>query len=226
MFGDRLPLLERYAGWLAGAGIERGLLGPREAERLWPRHLLNCAGLADLVVTGASVCDVGSGAGLPGVVLAAQREDCFVVLLEPLLRRATFLEEVVADLGLRNARVVRGRAEQHTARYDVVTSRAVAPLDRLAAWSLPLVGEEGVVLALKGARARQEVEEHAAALAALGVQEVEVVDAPSPEPEASTEVVRLVPGPPPRRGPGRPGARGPRVGRSPGSRPRRPPRAR
>jgi 16S rRNA (guanine527-N7)-methyltransferase len=207
VFGDRLALLEQYVAWLAGPGIERGLLGPRERERLWTRHVLNCAGLAALVPPGSRVCDVGSGAGLPGVVLAAQRPDCVITLLEPLLRRAAFLSEVVADLGLTDVRVVRERAEDHREQYDVVTGRAVAPLDRLAGWLLPLTLEDGVVLALKGARATQEVAEHRQQLEDLGVRSLEVLPLRSPDPEASTEVVRLRPGAVPRRRP--------EVGRSP-----------
>jgi len=134
VFGDALPQVEAYAELLAGPGVERGLLGPREAPRLWERHLLNCAGLAELLEPGEVVADVGSGAGLPGVVLALLRPDVTVVLVEPLLRRSTFLEEVVAVLGLRTAVVRRARAEElaGTLLVDTVVARAVAPLDRLA----------------------------------------------------------------------------------------------
>jgi 16S rRNA (guanine527-N7)-methyltransferase len=159
VFASRLPLAERYAGWLADAGVVRGLIGPREVPRLWDRHLLNCAVLADGVPDGASVADIGSGAGLPGLVLAIRRPDLQVTLVEPLLRRTTFLEEVVADLGLDHVEVVRGRAEQlHGKRtFDVVTSRAVAPLERLLGWSLPLCASGGQVLAIKGSSAAEEV---------------------------------------------------------------------
>lgn len=187
---------QRFAGWLSGPGIERGLLGPRERERLWSRHLLNCAGLAALVADDAAVCDVGSGAGLPGIVLALQRRDCRITLLEPLLRRADFLHEVVDDLGLEHVRVVRARAEEHQEQYDVVTARAVAPLDRLARWLLPLTDPHGQILALKGSSARRELDEHRAALKALGIDELDVVHVASPDPAAATEVVRLTPGPP------------------------------
>jgi 16S rRNA (guanine527-N7)-methyltransferase len=149
---------ERYAAWLAGAGVERGLLGPREADRLWDRHLLNCAVVGVLLAPGDRVVDVGSGAGLPGIPLALARPDCTVVLLEPLARRAAFLDEVVADLGLApRVTVVRGRAEDHAGTYDVVTARAVAPLERLAGWCLPLLRPGGRLLAIKGARAAAEV---------------------------------------------------------------------
>lgn len=156
---SRWPLVERYAELLATAGVQRGLIGPREAPRLWDRHLANCAVLEDLMPRGASVCDVGSGAGLPGVVLALVRPDLQVALLEPLLRRTTFLEEVVADLGLANVEVLRGRAEElHGARtFDVVTSRAVAPLDRLLGWSMPLVAGAGAMVAMKGSSVADEI---------------------------------------------------------------------
>ena len=155
----RLELAERYAELLATEGVVRGLIGPREGSRLWERHLLNCAVLGELVPTGATVCDIGSGAGLPGVVLAIARPDLTVTLVEPLLRRTTFLQEVVADLGLGGVEVLRGRAEaMHGDRtFDVVTSRAVAPLDRLLAWSMPLVAPNGALVAMKGSSAADEI---------------------------------------------------------------------
>lgn len=161
MFRDRLPAAERYAELLATEGVVRGLIGPREAPRLWERHLLNCAVLADGIAEGADVCDIGSGAGLPGMVLAVRRPDLTVTLVEPLLRRATFLNEAVTELGLSNVEVVRARAEElhGTRSFSVVTSRAVAPLDRLLRWSLPLVRQGGFVLAMKGASAAVEVDE-------------------------------------------------------------------
>lgn len=160
-------MAEAYAGWLSGAGVVRGLIGPREVSRLWDRHLLNCAVLGDLIPEGSSVADIGSGAGLPGVVLAIARPDLTITLVEPLLRRTTFLSEVVADLGLGRVEVVRGRAEAlHGSRvFDVVTSRALAPLPRLLDWSMPLVAPHGAVLALKGSAAEDEIAESAAELA-------------------------------------------------------------
>src|SRR3954451_23380282 len=151
-FASALPSVERYAALLASAGTERGLLGPREVPRLWDRHLLNCAVLTDEIPRSATVCDVGRGAGLPGIVLALRRSDLRMTLVEPLLRRTTFLEEVVDELQLDNVEVVRGRAEDlHGCRtFDVVTSRAVAPLPKLLRWCLPLTRPGGEVLALKG----------------------------------------------------------------------------
>ena len=167
---DRLPLAEAYAEALATAGVERGLIGPREAPRLWDRHLLNCAVLGDLLPQGATVADIGSGAGLPGLVLAIHRPDLRMTLIEPLLRRTTFLEELVDQLGLDNVEVVRGRADLlHGKRtFDVVTSRAVAPLGRLLEWSMPLVGAQGALVAMKGSSIATEIEEAADVLDALG----------------------------------------------------------
>lgn len=166
---DRLPLAESYAGLLATAGVERGLIGPREAPRLWDRHLLNCAVLGDLLPPEASVADVGSGAGLPGLVLAIHRPDLRMTLIEPLLRRTTFLEEAVAQLSLDNVQVVRGRADSlHGERtFDVVTSRAVAPLVRLLEWSMPLVAPEGALVAMKGSAVVDEIAEARPTLEAL-----------------------------------------------------------
>jgi len=177
LFGTRLDLAARYADLLVTAGVERGLLGPREAPRVWDRHLLNCAVVGERIPPGASVVDVGSGAGLPGIVLAVSRPDLTVTLLEPLARRAQFLSEVVDDLGLDTVSVVRGRAEDQATRVsgDVVAARALAPLDRLARWCLPLAAPGGQVLALKGVTAREEVQAHRSAVVAAGGGEPRLV---------------------------------------------------
>ena len=182
VFGEALPRLEQYAALLAGPGTERGLLGPREVPRLWERHLLNCAGLSELVTDGQVVLDLGSGAGLPGLVLALQRPDVQVVLVESLQRRAAFLSECVAELGLRNTLVRRARAEELHGKLevDVVTARAVAPVDRLAAWALPLLREGGRLLALKGERAEAELELARPVLARLGARDATVVEVGDP----------------------------------------------
>lgn len=179
VFGAGLGTAQRYAALLASAGVERGLLGPREVDRLWERHLLNCAVVAELIEPGERVVDIGSGAGLPGLALAIARPDVTVTLVEPLLRRSTFLREAVAELGVAVA-VVRGRAEDAAVRdevggADAVTSRAVAPLDRLTGWSLPLLRDGGRMLAIKGERAAGEVAEHRRGMAALGAEDVRVV---------------------------------------------------
>jgi 16S rRNA (guanine527-N7)-methyltransferase len=195
VLGDAAARVERYAGLLAGAGVERGLLGPNEVPRLWERHLLNSAVIAELVprTRPCSLVDLGSGAGLPGVVLALVLPDVEVILLEPALRRATFLEECVAELRLGNARVVRARAEQMagTLAADVVTARAVAPLDKLASLALGLIKPGGIVLAIKGAKALAEVRDAAGALSRLGVREVEVLTAGSGKVDPAATVVRL-----------------------------------
>jgi 16S rRNA (guanine527-N7)-methyltransferase len=177
VFSHSLDRATAYAELLAGPGTDRGLMGPREVPRLWERHLLNCAVLTDLVEEGATVCDIGSGAGLPGLVMAIRRPDLQITLVEPLLRRTTFLAEAVEVLGLVNVAVVRGRADalHGIQTFDVVTSRAVAPLGRLLGWSLPLVRRGGVVLAMKGESAAEEVEAVADDLAVLGGGEPEIV---------------------------------------------------
>jgi 16S rRNA (guanine527-N7)-methyltransferase len=172
LFGDRLPAARRYAEHLATTGVEWGLVGPHEASRVWERHVLNCAVVADLVPVGARVLDIGSGAGLPGIPLALARTDLHIVLVEPLSRRVEWLHMVLADLEL-PIEVARGRAEDAQVRRrwegaDVVTSRAVAPLHRLAAWCLPLVRPGGMMLAVKGVSAPAEVERDAQAVAASG----------------------------------------------------------
>ena len=167
---DRVGLLTAYAALLADAGVTRGLIGPREVPRLWDRHLLNCAVVTDSVPPDSSVADVGSGAGLPGLVWAICRPDLTVTLIEPLLRRVTFLNEAVAALGVTNVEVLRARAEDvHGQReFDVVGSRAVAPLDRLSAWCLPLVRRSGLMVAMKGSSAADEIQSAGASIARLG----------------------------------------------------------
>lgn len=197
VFGDRLPLAVRYAELLAGAGVERGLVGPREAPRLWDRHLLNCAGLTELLEPGQRVLDLGSGAGLPGIVLGIRRTDVSVVLVEPLLRRATFLGEVLEELGLGHVSVRRARAEELAGQElaDVVTARAVAPLDRLAGWALPLLRVGGRLLAQKGDRAEAELAAGRPALRRAGAETATVVTVGSATEQTHARVVVVVRGP-------------------------------
>lgn len=162
-FGAGSDRATRFAELLAVHGVERGLIGPREVDRLWERHLLNSVAIAECVPQGAAVVDVGSGAGLPGVPLAIARPDLSVVLLEPMARRIAWLEEVVTKLDLDNVEVVRGRAEEKSVRQqvgdrDVATARAVAPLGKLAGWCLPLLRVGGQLIALKGSSAADEIE--------------------------------------------------------------------
>lgn len=174
VFSRALPLAERFADLLTREATVRGLIGPREVPRLWDRHLLNCAVITDLMPVDSSVCDIGSGAGLPGIVLAIRRPDLDVTLVEPLLRRTTFLELAVSTMELSNVHVHRGRAEElhgdpsWAGRFDVVTSRAVAPLDRLSRWSLPLVRGGGLFLAMKGSSAADELRAAAPVIGRLG----------------------------------------------------------
>jgi 16S rRNA (guanine527-N7)-methyltransferase len=151
--------LARFANWLTGAGIERGFLGPREVDRIWDRHIANCAVVEELIPEGSKVFDIGSGAGLPGLVLAIVRPDITIGLIEPLMRRSEFLNEVVADLGISNqVTVIRGRAEELKGQTaPVVTARAVAPLGKLLTWSLPLTTKGGQILAMKGSSAATEI---------------------------------------------------------------------
>jgi len=177
LLGDQLPVMVRYAEALADAGVLRGLIGPREVPRLWDRHLLNCAVLTLAIEPGERVADVGSGAGLPGLVLAILRRDLDVVLLEPLLRRTVFLQEMVDELGLSNVTVRRARAEECRdlrGSFDVVTARAVAPLPRLLDCTLPLLRGGGRLLALKGASAADEVAEVRSGPMAAAIATVEV----------------------------------------------------
>ncbi|UYG17635.1 16S rRNA (guanine(527)-N(7))-methyltransferase RsmG [Brachybacterium huguangmaarense] len=192
LFGDRLEVAERFAGLLAGAGVERGLIGPREVDRLWERHLLNCALLIDAIPASArTLADVGSGAGLPGLVVAIAREDLEVTLIETMQRRALWLEEAAAELGV-EVEVVRSRAEELSDRtFDVVTARAVAALDKLATWTLPLVADGGHLLAMKGSSAAEEIEAAGATLSRRGGLDPHVVVVGEGEVALPTTVVTV-----------------------------------
>jgi 16S rRNA (guanine527-N7)-methyltransferase len=158
VYGDQFPAINRYVDILTSTAVEWGLLGPQEADRIWNRHILNCAALDSLITADSSVADVGSGAGLPGIPLALLRPDLRVTLIEPLLRRFTFLGQTVDGLGIADrVQVVRSRAEDHHETYDFVVARALAPVDRLIGWCNPLRTKDGVILALKGEAAADEV---------------------------------------------------------------------
>lgn len=179
VFGSRLPLAQEYHDSLATDGSTRGFIGPREVPRLWERHILNCAVIEQVIPEGATVIDVGSGAGLPGIPLAIARRDLHITLIEPLLKRYNYLNEVTEQLGLDNVTVLRGRAEEGpikkaVAGADVVTSRAVAPLGKLAKWSLPLVRKGGEMIALKGSSVHEELERDAADIKKAGGGKAEV----------------------------------------------------
>lgn len=197
VFGEAIEQACRYAELLATDGVTRGLIGPRETDRLWDRHLFNCALVAELLPDRGELVDIGSGAGLPGIVLAMLRPSLQVILLEPLLRRSVFLEECVAELGLSNATVVRARAEEKAAAHinaDVATARAVAPLDRLTDWAARLLRPGGQLLALKGQSAAEEIAAARPVLSRLGVASAEVMQAGNGRVISATTVVRVVMG--------------------------------
>lgn len=199
--GDAWPQALAYAELLAGPGVVRGLLGPREVPRIWDRHLLNCAVVAEAVPPAVRLVDIGSGAGLPGLVLAIVRPDLQVTLLEPLLRRTVFLQECVDTLKLPNVEVLRGRAEEIAGkrRFDLAVARAVAPLDRLLKWSMPLLRPEGELIAMKGERAAEELAAAAPELRAWNARMAEIVTVGRGKVEPPATLVRVVAG----RGPGR-----------------------
>jgi 16S rRNA (guanine527-N7)-methyltransferase len=190
IYQDRYESISRYVDILTSTAVTRGLIGPREADRIWDRHILNSVALAGLIPAAATVVDVGSGAGLPGIPLAILRADLRVTLLEPLLRRSAFLEEAVADLELADrVTVVRARAEDHRQTYDVVVARALAPLDRLLRWCAPLRRPAGVILALKGQAAPAELGQAGSALRQLRLQAGVRSLLPHPDAEPVTVVV-------------------------------------
>ncbi len=181
--------LTKYATWLETEGLTRGLIGPREVDRIWDRHISNCAVVSEVIADGASIIDIGSGAGLPGIVLAIVMPNSPVTLIEPLLRRSEFLSEIVADLGLSNVTVVRARAEQvGNLKAEVVTARAVAPLFKLIGWAMPLVAKTGEFLAMKGSNAPAEI---AQAKAQLVGKSVEIVQAGVGVIDPPTTLVRI-----------------------------------
>lgn len=193
-FGAAWPTVSRFAALLREQGELRGLLGPREQSRLWERHLLNSAAVVQHLPRTGAIADVGSGAGLPGIVVAAMLPEAEIVLIDPMERRTQWLEEVVAELGLSNARVVRARAEEldGALEADAVTARAVAAMDKLARWCLPLLRDGGTLVALKGRSAGDELEKAKYVLRKLGGDAGEVLDAPTIPGVDSTTVVRVM----------------------------------
>ena len=194
VFGSAFPKAIKFAHLLATEGVTRGLIGPRETSRLWDRHLLNCAVVAELLPDRGELVDIGSGAGLPGIVLAMLRPGMRVILLEPLLRRSVFLEECLSQLDLPNATVVRARAEEMAGaiKADVATARAVAPLDRLAGWAAGLLRPGGQILAIKGQSAEEELAAARPVLSRLGAQSAEVLRVGHDRVISASTVVRVV----------------------------------
>lgn len=198
LFGDRYDAAERYRELLETEGTKRGLIGPREADRLWERHILNSAVVAEAIPRDTRVVDIGSGAGLPGIPLALARPDLSMILVEPLARRTVFLDEVTAEL-TPSIQVVRGRAEAKDVRAraggsDVVVSRAVAPLAKLSGWSLPLLVPGGLMLAMKGSSADDEIERDRDDVARLGGRDLSIIHCGSDLLSTPTIVVRAVRG--------------------------------
>lgn len=196
LFGENLDKAVAYHHSLATDGSERGFIGPREVPRLWDRHILNCAVIGEAMPQGATVADIGSGAGLPGIPLALARPDLKIILIEPLLKRSVYLGEVKERLGLDNVTVIRGRAEEKAVRkqlgsVDVVTSRAVAPLGRLAGWSLPLARKGGAMIAMKGSSVGEELERDAAEIARAGGGEGEIIQVGAELLEEPTTLIRI-----------------------------------
>ncbi|MGY1724101.1 16S rRNA (guanine(527)-N(7))-methyltransferase RsmG [Blastococcus sp. SYSU DS0533] len=201
VFGAALPAARRYVARLASDGVTRGLIGPREVPRLWERHVLNSAAVAEAVPRDARVVDVGSGAGLPGIPLGLARPDIALTLVEPMARRVEFLEEAVADLAEASStwRVVRGRAEDRSVaatvgRVDVVTARAVAPLPRLVGWCRGLLRPGAQLVALVGARALAELPALRPDLHAAGMRDIEARAVGASLGDAATTVVVMTRG--------------------------------
>ena len=176
IFGDQIDQARSFAQTLAGDSDELGLLGPRELDKLWSRHILNSAVVAELVHPGDKVADVGSGAGLPGIPMAIARPDADFVLIEPMERRSSWMLEVVQDLGLKNVRVLRSRAEDVTEQdFDIVTARAVAALDKLLKMCVPLLKPGGALIALKGSKAAEEMANAKKLEKKLGISSFEIL---------------------------------------------------
>lgn len=193
IFGDRVDVAARYVRHLATSGIERGLLGPREVPRLWSRHVLNCAVVQELIPHGVTVADVGSGAGLPGVAVAIARPDLRLTLIEPLERRVVWLNEVTTDLGLDNVRIIRARAEAAAdeVQAHVATARAVSALSNLLDLTLPLLREDGELLAIKGRSALDEVRKASGRIRKIGAGDAVVVTVGETLLAEPTTVVRV-----------------------------------
>lgn len=190
-FGEQSESISKYVDILRTRGIEWGLIGPREADRIWDRHILNSIAVEGLISEGCEVADVGSGAGLPGIPLALYRPDLQLTLVEPLLRRSSFLSEVVDELGLgAQVQVSRARADELDLTFDVVTARALAPLPRLLTWCAELVRPGGQILAIKGRTADGEVAEAAPHLRRRGLTAEVLTVRASPEADP-TSVVRV-----------------------------------
>ncbi len=193
LLGQGYDALVRFHDRLRDEGEVRGLIGPREVSRLWERHILNSAAVVPYLVDASSVADVGSGAGLPGIVVAVLRPDIEVHLIEPMERRTAWLTEVAEDLGLANVQVKRGRVEEYHDAFevDVVTSRAVAALAKLARMSLPLVRRGGAMVVLKGRNVAQEIDPARKVLRSFKASDPEILEGSTVPGVESTTIVRI-----------------------------------
>lgn len=193
LLGESFPALHRYFQLLKQHGVERGLIGPREVDRIWDRHIINSTAAVPYLQSASHILDVGSGAGLPGVVVAAMLPEAKVDLIEPMERRCTWLNEVVTELGLTNTTVVRGRAEEFFGKIeaDAVTARAVAAMDKLAKWTLPLLSSGGKLVAMKGQKAEAEISDAQTTLRKLGAVSTAIHSATTVNGFGSTTVVEV-----------------------------------
>ncbi|MBA8810805.1 16S rRNA (guanine(527)-N(7))-methyltransferase RsmG [Promicromonospora sukumoe] len=191
--GDGYDGVVRYGELLRDQGELRGLIGPREVPRIWERHILNSAAVVPYLPQSGSVTDIGSGAGLPGIVIAAMRPQLQVILVEPMERRTTWLAEVVSELGLPNVEIKRGRAEEYHGAFeaDAVTSRAVAALSKLVRMSMPLVRVGGELVILKGRNVAQEVEPARKVLRKYAVGDPEILEGATVDGVETTTIVRV-----------------------------------
>ena len=191
--GDAYEGVARYAELLRDQGELRGLIGPREVPRIWERHIMNSAAVVPYLPVSGSVADIGSGAGLPGIVIAVMRPELDVILVEPMERRTTWLAEVVAELGLKNVQVKRGRAEEYHDAFeaDAVTSRAVAALSKLVRMSMPLVRVGGELVILKGRNVAQEIEPARKVLRKFAATDPEILEGSTVEGVEATTILRV-----------------------------------
>jgi 16S rRNA (guanine527-N7)-methyltransferase len=190
IFADRIDVARKYTAALVRDGETYGLLGPREYPKIWTRHVLNSAVVAELVSPGQTVGDVGSGAGLPGIPMAIAQPEAEFILIEPMERRSEWLKQTVEELGLKNVRVLRNRAEEVGEVFDVVTARAVKAMPQLLRMCVPMTKNGGEIIALKGAKAGEEIEEAKPLMKKLGIESFEIVFTGEQFLEEPTRVVR------------------------------------
>jgi 16S rRNA (guanine527-N7)-methyltransferase len=190
IFGSGIDKARAYAAALVRDGETLGLLGPREYPKIWTRHILNSAVVAELVSPGQTVGDVGSGAGLPGIPMAIAQPGAEFILIEPMERRSDWLKLQVQELGLSNVRVLRARAEEVGEAFDVVTARAVKALPQLLQMCVPMTKHGGEIIALKGEKAQLEIDDSKRLVKKLGIQSFDIVFTGEQFLDEPTRVVR------------------------------------